>query len=66
MNGARRQCGVALVVSLLLLVIVALVGLAAVRGTLMQQKMAANSFDREQAFQADAMAGLARAQQGAT
>jgi type IV pilus assembly protein PilX len=52
MNGARRQRGVALVVSLLLLVIVALVGLAAVRGTLMQQKMAANSFDREQAFQA--------------
>ena len=47
-----RQRGVALVVSLLLLIIVAIVGLAAVRGTIMQQKMAANSFDREQAFQA--------------
>lgn len=51
-NNAFRQRGVALVVSLLLLIIVAIVGLAAVRGTIMQQKMAANSFDREQAFQA--------------
>jgi len=50
-SNAFRQRGVALVVSLLLLIIVALVGLAAVRGTLMQQKMAANIFDREQAFQ---------------
>jgi type IV pilus assembly protein PilX len=51
-NAPFRQRGVALVVSLLLLIIVAIVGLAAVRGTLMQQKMASNAYDREQAFQA--------------
>lgn len=47
----RRQSGVALVVALLLLVVITLVGLAAVRGTLMQQKMSANLFDRQIAFQ---------------
>jgi len=47
-----RQRGVALVVSLLLLIIVAIVGLATVRGTIMQQKMSSNAYDREQAFQA--------------
>ncbi len=52
LESASRQRGVALVVSLLLLIIVAIVGLAAMRGTLMQQKMASNSYDREQAFQA--------------
>ncbi|OOG50336.1 pilus assembly protein [Rhodanobacter sp. C01] len=41
----------ALVVALLLLVVITLVGLAAVRGTIMQQKMAANLFDRQIAFQ---------------
>lgn len=51
-QGLRDQRGVALVVSLLLLIIVAIVGLAAVRGTIMQQKMSSNAFDREQAFQA--------------
>lgn len=45
------QRGVALVVALLLLVVVTLVGLAAVRGTIMQQKMASNLFDRQIAFQ---------------
>ncbi len=45
-----RQRGVALVVALLLLVVITLVGLAAVRGTIMQQKMAANLFDRQVAF----------------
>ena len=45
------QRGVALVVALLLLVVITLVGLAAVRGTIMQQKMAANLFDRQIAFQ---------------
>jgi type IV pilus assembly protein PilX len=38
-------------VALLLLVVIALVGLAAVRGTLMQQKMASNQYDRQVAFQ---------------
>lgn len=47
--GAQR--GVALVVALILLVLITLVGLAAVRGTIMQEKMASNQYDREQAFQ---------------
>lgn len=46
-----RQRGAALVVALLLLVVITLVGFAAVRGTLMQQKMAANHYDRQVAFQ---------------
>lgn len=46
-----RQRGVALVVALILLVLVTLVGLAAVGGTLMQQKMSANFYDRQVAFQ---------------
>jgi type IV pilus assembly protein PilX len=53
----RRQTGVALIVALLLLVVITLVGFAAVRGTLMQQKMAANQYDRQLAFQ-NAEAGL--------
>jgi type IV pilus assembly protein PilX len=47
-NGQR---GAALAVSLILLVVVALLGLTAMRGTVMQQKMAANAYDREVAFQ---------------
>ncbi len=41
----------ALVVALILLLVITLVGLAAVRGTIMQQKMAANMLDRQVAFQ---------------
>jgi type IV pilus assembly protein PilX len=48
-RGGQR--GVALVVALILLVIITLVGLAAVRGTIMQQKMAANLYDRQIGFQ---------------
>lgn len=47
----RAQRGVALAVALVLLVLVTLVGLAAVRGTIMQQKMASNLYDRQVAFQ---------------
>lgn len=47
----HRQQGVALVVALVLLVLVTLVGLAAIRGTTMQQKMASNLYDREVSFQ---------------
>lgn len=46
-----QQRGVALVVSLVLLVLVTLVGLAAIRGTTMQQKMTSNFYDRELSFQ---------------
>lgn len=49
--SSHRQRGVALVVALLLLIVITLVGLAAVRGTIMQQRMAANQFDRQIAFQ---------------
>ena len=62
-SGARAQHGVALVVALVLLVLITLVGLAAVRGTIMQQRMAANQYDREQAFQsAEAAVRAATAQ----
>ncbi len=47
----QSQQGIALVVALVLLVVITLVGLAAVRGTIIQQKMAANMFDRQIAFQ---------------
>ena len=43
--------GIALVVALLLLVVISLVGLAAMRGTIMQQKMSSNMYDRQLAFQ---------------
>lgn len=59
--GGARQRGVALVVALLLLIVIALVGLAAIRGTIMQQHMAANQYDRQVAFQ-DAEAALVVAQ----
>lgn len=51
--GVFSQRGVVLPVALILLVVVTLVGLAAIRGTLLQQKMAANFYDREIAFQAN-------------
>lgn len=49
---ASRQRGIALVVTLLLLLIVTLLGLAAMRGTLLQERMAANAMARAFAFQA--------------
>jgi len=39
------------VIALILLVVLTLVGFAAIRGTLIQQKMAANQYDRQIAFQ---------------
>lgn len=48
----KSQQGVALIVAMLLLILIALVGLAAIRGTVIQQRMAANTYDRELAFQA--------------
>lgn len=47
-----RQGGVALVVAIILLIVITLMGLAAVRGTIMQQKMTSNFYDRQLAFQA--------------
>ena len=48
----RRQGGAVLVVSLLLLVTLTLIGLAGMRGTTMEEKMAGNMRDRNAAFQA--------------
>ncbi|MDO1527501.1 PilX N-terminal domain-containing pilus assembly protein [Fulvimonas sp. R45] len=50
-----------MVVALLLLIVIALVGLAAIRGTILQQHMAANQYDRQVAFQ-NAEAALVVAQ----
>lgn len=47
-----RQRGVALVVVLILLLVMTLLGLASVRGTLLEERMSANQFDRSLAFQA--------------
>ncbi|MDV2080897.1 pilus assembly PilX family protein [Marinobacter xestospongiae] len=52
MNLIGRQQGAALAVSLLLLIIVTLVGLAGMRGTLLQERMAGGAYDRETGFQA--------------
>lgn len=49
--GRSRQSGVALVVALILLVVATLIGLAASRGTLLQERMSSNSYDRSLAFQ---------------
>jgi type IV pilus assembly protein PilX len=45
------QRGVALVVSLILLVVATLIGLAGMRGTNLQERMSANMYDRSLAFQ---------------
>lgn len=47
-----RQRGMALVVSLILLIVVTLVGLAGMRGTILQERMAGGAYDRETGFQA--------------
>ncbi|AIF48888.1 pilus assembly protein [Dyella japonica A8] len=41
----------ALMVAMILMIVITLLGFAAVRGTLMQQKMSANMYDRQIAFQ---------------
>jgi type IV pilus assembly protein PilX len=51
MSRMKQQRGVALVVALILLVVATLIGLAASRGTLLQERMSSNSFDRSLAFQ---------------
>ncbi|HET6805379.1 MAG TPA: PilX N-terminal domain-containing pilus assembly protein [Frateuria sp.] len=61
-SAGRRQRGAALVIALILLIVITLVGFAAVRGTILQQKMASNLYDREIAFQS-AEAALRVAQQ---
>lgn len=48
----RRQSGIALVVVLVLLLIMTLLGLASLRGTLLEERMSANLYDRSLSFQA--------------
>jgi len=51
-NALRRsQRGIALVVALILLVVITVLGLAAIRATTVQQQITANFYDRETAFQ---------------
>lgn len=47
----KQQRGAALIVILLLLLIVTLLGIAGIRGALLQERMAANALARSQAFQ---------------
>jgi type IV pilus assembly protein PilX len=49
--SSHRQRGVALVVALVLLVVATLIGLAASRGSTLQERMSGNTFDRSLAFQ---------------
>ena len=51
-SGSLRARGAALAVSLILLVVITVVGLASIRGTSIQEHMSANMYDRELAFQA--------------
>lgn len=48
----RRQRGVALIVSLVLLVVITLLGVASLRGVVLEERMASNQYDRSIAFQA--------------
>ncbi len=49
---AQRQRGVALIVVLILLLIMTLLGLASLRGTMMEERMSSNLYDRSISFQA--------------
>lgn len=48
----RAEQGMVLVISLLMLLVVTVLGLAAISGTTLQNRMAANQYDRQLAFQA--------------
>ena len=49
--GSRHQRGASLVVVLILLLVMTLLGLAILRGTLLEERMTANLYDRSLAFQ---------------
>lgn len=51
-SQAANQRGAALLVALILLIVITLVGLAAIATTILQNKMTANQYDRQIAFQA--------------
>ena len=51
-HSSRKQRGAVLVVALIFLVVMTLLILASIRGTVMQERMASNLYDRSLAFQA--------------
>ncbi|RNF86168.1 pilus assembly PilX family protein [Montanilutibacter psychrotolerans] len=51
-RAPQQQRGIALVVVLILLLVMTLLGLASLRGTLLEERMSANLFDRSLGFQA--------------
>lgn len=51
-TSARRQQGSALIVSLVMLLLMTLVGVASMQGTILQERMSGNLRDRELAFEA--------------
>lgn len=51
-RSPHTQRGATLIVALVLLVVVTLLGVASLRGVLLQERMAANQYDRSLAFQA--------------
>ncbi len=52
MHSSRKQRGAILVVALIFLVVMTILILASIRGTVMQERMASNLYDRSLAFQA--------------
>lgn len=63
----RQQTGAALITGLIFLVVLTLVGMAGMRTTLMEQRMATNSRNRDMAFQAAEAAlreGIAKIRSG--
>lgn len=57
MPAPRRERGAVLIISLILLVLITLIGVASLRNVVLEAKMASNFYDRSLAFQA-AEAGL--------
>ncbi|MCL1860225.1 MAG: PilX N-terminal domain-containing pilus assembly protein [Proteobacteria bacterium] len=60
----RPQRGAALIIAMILLLVMSLLAVASLRGTLMQERMSANTHDRDLAFQS-AEAGLRMGEQQA-
>lgn len=52
LSARRRQTGIALITSLILLVVMTLLGLAAIRGVTQEERMAGHSYSRSLDFQA--------------
>lgn len=56
MNNTRQQRGTILVISLIMLLLMTIIGLASMRGTVLEERMAGNWRDRNIAFQAAELA----------